>query len=1067
MSSDTVSTLSLRLESDRFDTGLRYSQTLMRGLGQEGIALTSVLRQTGAAMAGLVLGSGAVKGLLATIHAASRYREDLAQFNHVMRNVSKTADEMVRSLTSDAYGRTGAQARQMLMTMTSLAKGMGMTDKAAVELSGQFSKMAVDIGSFLMVQPESVMNAFQSAMMGNTIALRTYGVHLNEATLKETIAANAKKGMVFASERQARATAILTETQRQQADAIGDYAVESQQFGNQLKKFYGGLGEIPAKFGAGLLAPANEFLKVANGVIDTMCRWDESTWKTIAGVTALGTGATLLGAGYRIIREGALFYRAAQIAALRTTTENTAAITAETAALHANTAARSANASAAVRRLPPAVSPRRTPLPYQYRRNVWDEQAATLRTAHSRVNNEIAVATAARDAASRRYTQTGDIRYLDLASRSTVRLRAGERRQNNLERNMQSLNDARRRNPLHLTDRQRAERRAVMRDNVSRGRYARAQRTFSRRTRGIRRSPLGLVGRGVGGVARAVGQATGLTFIVRSFGSMVMRWIPTAARTWGGVALRAIGTALLPIGGTVLAALNPVGWAATILTGIAAVGNYLPTLMYKAYDGFVSLFTAENMSRIWDFFKSSALSVYDWLGKGLYGIGLVAESIFYTAINALGNGLRAIIKTVTLGAFEYKSSGYAAYEQQKHVNELQSQLDDQRAEQAKCEKQIAEFRSKVSEQERKWLEQEEETLKKRSDLASGRFDSFAKADSLGGKLHFAESLTSGLDFAIQSVQRQMKEAGDEWERIVQSGGSEETLAAAREKYHAAEARMDELQKQKSAHSTGIAEMRYSLFDAQFENAGKQKGSQSQMGAYTALMSSPQIRLNLARQQQVESEHDAAQQQLTVLLQEHMQARADADEKRSGLLLEEIENAKRRVAESETAYNELQAALSDQQKLQDRMDELNKEQEKRHKDAQNNLWNFNFDHAPKSVQQQMARSAFFKAQNQFEGAESDDEREEAFQHMQSMYGKVDKNALEMPVWNGFLNTTAGAIESDSVAAQELQERIMNDFNKVMIDETKKQSVMQAAMRAAFEQIVKNTDPNQQQRVGGSA
>ena len=144
MSSDNVSVLALQIENNPFNAGLRHSQALMQSLGNEGVALTSVLRQTGMAMAGLVVGSGMVRGLTSTILAASAAREDLAQFNHVMRNTAKTADEMVKSLTSDSFGRTSAQAQQMLMGLTSLAKGMGMTDKAAVSLSGEFSKMAVD-----------------------------------------------------------------------------------------------------------------------------------------------------------------------------------------------------------------------------------------------------------------------------------------------------------------------------------------------------------------------------------------------------------------------------------------------------------------------------------------------------------------------------------------------------------------------------------------------------------------------------------------------------------------------------------------------------------------------------------------------------------------------------------------------------------------------------------------------------------------------------------------------------------------------------------------------------------
>ena len=139
------------------------------------------------------------------------------------------------------------------------------------------SAMVIVIGSFMMVNPDNVMGAFQSALMGNTMSLRSYGVFLNETTLKEAIAANAKKGLVFASERQARANAILTEVQRQQSDAIGDYAVEAANFGNQLHQFHAGLSELPAKFGAGLLQPANEFLKCANRIIDTMRRMDEST----------------------------------------------------------------------------------------------------------------------------------------------------------------------------------------------------------------------------------------------------------------------------------------------------------------------------------------------------------------------------------------------------------------------------------------------------------------------------------------------------------------------------------------------------------------------------------------------------------------------------------------------------------------------------------------------------------------------------------------------------------------------------------------------------------------------
>ena len=84
-------------------------------------------------------------------------------------------------------------------------------------------------------------------------------------------------------------------------------------------------------------------------------------------------------------------------------------------------------------------------------------------------------------------------------------------------------------------------------------------------------------------------------------------------------------------------------------------------------------------------------------------------------------------------------------------------------------------------------------------------------------------------------------------------------------------------------------------------------------------------------------------------------------------------------------------------------------------------------------------------------------------MQTMYSKMDKE--EMPVWNGFLRTTAGAIESDSIVAQELQERVLNDFNNVMLDNVKQQTIIQEVLKTAMLQVVKNTDPNQRVVVGG--
>ena len=73
---------------------------------------------------------------------------------------------------------------------------------------------------------------------------------------------------------------------------------------------------------------------------------------------------------------------------------------------------------------------------------------------------------------------------------------------------------------------------------------------------------------------------------------------------------------------------------------------------------------------------------------------------------------------------------------------------------------------------------------------------------------------------------------------------------------------------------------------------------------------------------------------------------------------------------------------------------------------------------------------------------------------------------MPVWKGMLQTTQGAVDSDSVAAQELQERVLNDFQTAMLTETKNHTVLFQMMKEALIQMEKHTNPqNQSQPIRG--
>jgi len=322
---DEISTLALKLDSRDFESGLARCAAGTENLGNISVKTIAAIASA--------WGSSKVAGIFKTaISAASSAREDLAQFRHVMRNVTKDSEAMLESLTSSDYGRTAKQAQQMLMSITSLAKGMGVADSEALNLAGSFSKLSVDIGSFMAKDPSDVMHAFESALMGNTMALRSYGVFLNEETIKTELAIQAKKGLTFASEREAKAYAILAAAQKQQADAIGDYAVESLAYSNQIKQVGAKIEEIVEKFGKGLLEPATAAVTGLNKLLDVIRGVDEGTMKFISRTTALGVGIVgVTGTVYALVTAWKI-KNAILATGAAATAKNTVATQADTAA---------------------------------------------------------------------------------------------------------------------------------------------------------------------------------------------------------------------------------------------------------------------------------------------------------------------------------------------------------------------------------------------------------------------------------------------------------------------------------------------------------------------------------------------------------------------------------------------------------------------------------------------------------------------------------------------------------------------------------------------------------------
>ena len=387
--SDEQATLSLKLQSDQFNSGLSLARQRADELGvstgrlsEKTLELTGSLKNATGAIASLYAGSKVIGFTQNLINAASAANDLDIKFHRVFQDVSFQADAMSKKLQT-SFHRTTGTIQEMLVANGNIFTSMGMNQQAALGFSGQLSELSIKLGAFYGMSETAVSEAFSAAMMGQTRALRKLGISLEETAIKTEIARQRQQGITFASEQEAKAAATIALAYTQSANALNAYGTISNQYSEQSRRFAENLGEVKEVLGEAFLEPATKVLNAANKMIEGFNALDKSTTGTIAkvgaGVAAFGLLYGTIKIGYGLYKTFAAVNAAANVIAkegtvakgLETTATNTnavavvsgtmainasavaiatetAALTASTAALTANTAARSANATASV-----------------------------------------------------------------------------------------------------------------------------------------------------------------------------------------------------------------------------------------------------------------------------------------------------------------------------------------------------------------------------------------------------------------------------------------------------------------------------------------------------------------------------------------------------------------------------------------------------------------------------------------------------------------------------------------------------------------------------------------------
>jgi len=198
------------------------------------------------------------------IAAASAAEEIQSKFNTVFRGMSKEMNVWAETFAGDV-GRARQDIKEFSAGLADVLKPMGLTTDEAADMSKQMVQLALDVASFNNRQDTDVIHAFKSALTGERESLKTLGIVISEADVKQEAY---RAGLVRAGEaltKTAKAQATMNLLFANSKDAQGDLARTMDSYANQKKRLSAETKDLSETLG-------QIFLPIATDVVTTLAK---------------------------------------------------------------------------------------------------------------------------------------------------------------------------------------------------------------------------------------------------------------------------------------------------------------------------------------------------------------------------------------------------------------------------------------------------------------------------------------------------------------------------------------------------------------------------------------------------------------------------------------------------------------------------------------------------------------------------------------------------------------------------------------------------------------------------
>lgn len=211
----------------------------------------------------------------------------LTEVENVVRTVFGKYESMVNDFASNSiqkFGMSELSVKQFASRFQAMGTAMGFSQGKMANMSVELTKLTADMASFYDVSQKDVAQDLESIFTGQTRPLRTYGLDLTQATLKEWalnqgIEANFKT-MTQAQKAMLRYQYVMANT----AAAQGDFARTADTWHNQVTILKQSFQQLAGIVGGSLINAFKPLVKTLNAVLQKVISFAEMVTNALGAI---------------------------------------------------------------------------------------------------------------------------------------------------------------------------------------------------------------------------------------------------------------------------------------------------------------------------------------------------------------------------------------------------------------------------------------------------------------------------------------------------------------------------------------------------------------------------------------------------------------------------------------------------------------------------------------------------------------------------------------------------------------------------------------------------------------